>query len=1018
MRRLTIVTVLCLTMTAAAAWARVIPGPLKAASPPWVVSVHAKAKPGHAKPATVLLGRKTIRRGLHQDIAAGRAEAFRFEETMAGMAQQISVYVPAQTTATTLLAGLYSDKSGSPGSLLTSGSAPVPMAGGWTTVAVKSRQVTKDTVYWIAVLGKGGVLDPGAGRDASCRSATAGRGGLATLPQPWAPGTRSRYCISAYVSGQPLGDGSTTGTGTSPIANAPSPTDPPGDPAPVSVPTLPTLAPVNTAAPAITGTAQQGSTLTASTGSWTGSPTSYSYQWQDCTLLCSNIANATGPSYTLTSSDVGDTIDAVVTAANAGGSTSAASGRTSIVQNLPAPVNTAAPAISGASQQGQTLTASNGSWSNNPSSYGYQWQDCTSASSCTNISGATSSTYVLKASDVGDTIDVAVTATNAGGSTKATSARTQAVTGLPAPVNTAAPAISGASQQGQTLTASNGSWSNNPSSYGYQWQDCTSASSCTNISGATSSTYVLKASDVGDTIDVAVTATNAGGSTKATSARTQAVTGLPAPVNTAAPAISGASQQGQTLTASNGSWSNNPSSYGYQWQDCTSASSCTNISGATSSTYVLKASDVGDTIDVAVMATNAGGSTKATSARTQAVTASSGGNPLSPLRVSGSHLVDGGGQQVALHGVDVSGSSYACEQNGGFGFSDTPTGDALYAPMRSNGGGKLPRNWTINSVTLGLNQDCWLGINGVPAKYSGQNYVNYVKSEVASMEKYGIYPVLAFFVGEPGTDTPNWNSTGNGNAPMPDNDHVPLFWEEMASTFKNDPDVIFRLYEEPWPESNSASLSTWKCWSQGDVQYGTGSDNTPPTPPTPVSSNQNCNPLNSDAQGTSYRAVGMQSLINIIRGTGATNIIQVPGVAFANMLACSNTGSPTSCGFLDSADGIKVNDTLSPAQLMADTDNYPDNGQECGTMTCVNDTYDPVAAVMPVDFGEIGGGNTYAVTESFVAHYDSLGQSYYGSQWETWSGFITNYNGTPGAGFPTWFYNDITGANCSVSSGC
>ena len=130
-------------------------------------------------------------------------------------------------------------------------------------------------------------------------------------------------------------------------------------------------------------------------------------------------------------------------------------------------------------------------------------------------------------------------------------------------------------------------------------------------------------------------------------------------------------------------------------------------------------------------------------------------------------------------------------------------------------------SWHINSVTLGINQDCWLGINGVKAQYGGQNYINWVKAQVTSMENYGIYPVIGFFVGEPGTDTPNWYSTGNGNAPMPDNDHVPLAWEEIANTFKSDPNVIFRLYEEPWPESTGTGLATWQCWSQGDVQYGT-----------------------------------------------------------------------------------------------------------------------------------------------------------------------------------------------------
>ncbi len=405
------------------------------------------------------------------------------------------------------------------------------------------------------------------------------------------------------------------------------------------------------------------------------------------------------------------------------------------------------------------------------------------------------------------------------------------------------------------------------------------------------------------------------------------------PSDTSPPTISGTAQQGDALTAGNGSWSNSPTSYTYQWQDCTSASSCSNISGATSSTYTLQSTDVGKTVDVVVTATNAGGSGSATSAQTATVTAASSGGGLSPLHVVGNELENASGQQVVLHGTDVSGSSYACEQEGGYGFSDTPSGSSLFGPMVSNDGGSLSKNWTINSVTIGINQDCWLGINGVSSTYSGQNYINWVKAQVTSAESYGIYPVIGFFVGEPGTDTPNWSSTGNGNAPMPDNDHVPLVWEEMANTFKNDPNVIFRLYEEPWPESTGTNLATWQCWSQGDVQYGTSSDNTPPTAPTPVSSTEHCNPLNKDANGTAYSSVGMQSLINIIRGTGASNIIQVPGVAFANMLSCTNTESPTSCGFLDSADGVRVTDPLTStnpslgSQLMADTDNYPDMGQ-------------------------------------------------------------------------------------------
>jgi hypothetical protein len=175
------------------------------------------------------------------------------------------------------------------------------------------------------------------------------------------------------------------------------------------------------------------------------------------------------------------------------------------------------PVISGTAQQGQTLTTSNGSWTNSPDSYAYQWQDCTS-SGCTSISGATSSSYTLQASDVGDTIDVIVTATNAGGSASQTSAQTGAVTsgGGPAPVNTAEPVISGTVATGDTLSTTNGSWSGSPTSYSYQWQQCaTDGTSCSNISGATSNTYTVASGDARHTIEAQVTATNANGSTMA-----------------------------------------------------------------------------------------------------------------------------------------------------------------------------------------------------------------------------------------------------------------------------------------------------------------------------------------------------------------------------------------------------------------------------------------------------------------------------------------------------------------------
>ncbi len=262
----------------------------------------------------------------------------------------------------------------------------------------------------------------------------------------------------------------------------------------------------------------------------------------------------------------------------------------------------------------------------------YQWRQCNSAGeACTNISGATSSTYTAVAGDSGHTIRVIVTATNTGGATPATSAQTTLV-GSGVPVNTALPTISGTAQQGQTLTAANGSWNYTPTGYTYQWQDCnTAGSECAAISGATSSTYKPVESDVGKTIRVVVTATNTFGSTPATSEKTATVL-YATPVNTGLPVISGTVQQGKMLSTTNGSWTGSGLSYAYQWRQCnTAGEACTNISGATASGYTLQASDVGKTIRVVVTASNTGGATPATSAKTATVLIEAPVNTVLPL---------------------------------------------------------------------------------------------------------------------------------------------------------------------------------------------------------------------------------------------------------------------------------------------------------------------------------------------------------------------------------------------------
>jgi hypothetical protein len=209
-----------------------------------------------------------------------------------------------------------------------------------------------------------------------------------------------------------------------------------------------------------------------------------------------------------------------------------------------APTNTATPTISGTPQETATLTADPGTWTGSPTSYAYAWSRCDkNGDNCTAIPGANAKTYTLQSADVGDTIRVTVTATNADGSAKATSAPTAIVSDAAAPKNTAAPTVSGTTTVGSKLTGTNGSWSGNPSRYTYAWSRCdASGSSCAAISGATSTSYTLTQADVGTTLRFAVTASNSAGSTTATSVPTAVVAGAPQAPATGCPSGTGTIQ--------------------------------------------------------------------------------------------------------------------------------------------------------------------------------------------------------------------------------------------------------------------------------------------------------------------------------------------------------------------------------------------------------------------------------------------------------------------------------------------
>lgn len=175
------------------------------------------------------------------------------------------------------------------------------------------------------------------------------------------------------------------------------------------------------------------------------------------------------------------------------------------------------PLVTGAAADGETLTATTGEWARAPETLLIEWLRC--ADDC--IAIGEGKTRELTADDVGKRMRVRVTATNAGGSTQATSGPTAEVAPLAAPQSLAAPAVTGSPAVGQALTATDGTWSGRRLAITRRWLRCTTA--CVAIDGEPDPTYLVTGDDAGTTIKVETTATNASGTASVASAATTPV---------------------------------------------------------------------------------------------------------------------------------------------------------------------------------------------------------------------------------------------------------------------------------------------------------------------------------------------------------------------------------------------------------------------------------------------------------------------------------------------------------------
>jgi endoglucanase len=307
--------------------------------------------------------------------------------------------------------------------------------------------------------------------------------------------------------------------------------------------------------------------------------------------------------------------------------------------------------------------------------------------------------------------------------------------------------------------------------------------------------------------------------------------------------------------------------------------------------------------------------------------------------VVGNQLFDGNDQVVHLHGVNYSGTEFACIQ--GWGIFDGPSDDAMVQALTT---------WHVNVVHIGLNEDCILDINGVDGQYAGANYMNAIVAFVNRLHAHGLYAEVSLMWAAPGSEQ------AQDHPPILDADHAPAALAAIANAFSGDPNTFIGLQSEPHDIS-------WACWQNGGSSCSVG-----------------------------YTALGMQGALAAIRATGATNIVTASGIDWANNLSQWLSHEPV--------------DPLG--QLMAEAHVY--GGNTCDNTSCFDTNYAPVAAVVPMVWGETGesydaGDCGTGNMEDFLPWADAHGVNYEPWTWNTWGtclSLIDDFDGTPHGDYGTW----------------
>ncbi len=346
-------------------------------------------------------------------------------------------------------------------------------------------------------------------------------------------------------------------------------------------------------------------------------------------------------------------------------------------------------------------------------------------------------------------------------------------------------------------------------------------------------------------------------------------------------------------------------------------------------------------------------------------------NPIAngPYTVQGNTILGADRQPYIFHGIGRDSLEYDCAGDGHF----TPQ---ELAYMGSGTNTATATYWGANTVRLPLSEGIWLKgmyANAFTQACSASQYQALIKQTVDNLTVLKLNVIIDLQWADAGGQF----QQGGGPTAEPDADSV-TFWQQVATIYKGYSNVLFEIFNEPHPFQ-------WSCWAA----------------PCPIT---NDNIYSDDCRCTktvTYNSVGLQALVNAVRGTGATNLVLVAGMNW---------------GF-DLSQIAQY--PITGTNIVYDTHPYPYNDKMPSTWDTAFGQISATYPVMSAESGEYDCGTSYM--NQLLSYFDAHNIGWISWAWVvsggnnacTYPQLIQDYQGTPLSSMGQFIYQRLHSYNLS-----